>query len=420
MKIAIVSTYDLEGGAARAAYRLHQALSQAGHESVMFVQQRSGADPSVSTPPGNVQRLWGRVRWRIDQLPARLAGASRGSFSVNWLGGSLHDVLQPFAPDVVHLHWINAGYVSLGEVRRLAGAVLWTAHDMWPFTGGCHYDAGCGNFGRSSCSPCPMQLTWPTAPLARRRLAAKKSAAARTGMHFVAPSRWMASVAGASPVSAGRPVTVIPNAIDTERFRPVDRLFARQLYGIAPDRTVLLFGGVLSNSDPRKGFQLLDAALAQLAAAGGAERVSLCVFGSATRGDATIHGIPVRYVGHLHDEESLVALYSAADLFVAPSLQDNLPNTVMEAAACGVATVAFDIGGLRDLVEHGVSGWLARAGDAADLARQIAAAVADPASLRAAGLAARLRAEERFSFPVVAESHLRQYQATIDALGARR
>lgn len=413
MNIALVSSYELEGGAARAAQRLFEALRGAGHDATMQVLYRSSADPHVRGAAGTTARLAARMRWRADQAPGALLGLQRGDFSLNWLSAGLAQRLRGLAADVVHLHWVNAGFVSLGEIASLPGPVVWTAHDMWPFTGGCHYDAGCGRFESEGCSPCPMQKRGLALALPRQRLTAKVRASGSTSLRFICPSRWMASVAQRSPVARGRAVQVIPNAIDTTRFKPIDPSAARQLFGLPPDRAVLLFGAVNAEADARKGYAQLDAALRLLQQRGLHEGLLLCVFGSVTRGDGTLHGIPVRHVGHLHDDESLVALYSAADLFVAPSLQDNLPNTVLEANACGLPSMAFDVGGMADLVEHGVSGWLAAARDAAALADGIAHALKHPSWRQSAGLAARAAAVAGFSYPVVAAAHAALYRDAI-------
>lgn len=418
MKIALVSSYELEGGAARAAQRLFEALRGAGHDATMQVLYRSSADPQVHGAIGANARLAARLRWRADQAPGALLGLQRGEFSLNWLRSGLAKRLRGVAADVVHLHWINAGFASVAEVAALRGPVVWTAHDMWPFTGGCHYDAGCGRFETEGCSPCPLQKRGHAWPLPRQRLTAKVRASAAAEVRFVCPSRWMARVAQRSPVARGRAVQVIPNAIDTIRFKPIDRAAARQLFGLPPDRSVLLFGAVNAEADARKGYAQLDAALRLLQQRGLHEGLLLCVFGSATRGDGTLHGIPVRHVGHLHDDESLVALYAAADLFVAPSLQDNLPNTVLEANACGLPSMAFDVGGMVDLVEHGVSGWLAAAGDAAALADGIAHALKHASWRQSAGRAARAAAVAGFSYPVVAAAHAALYRDAISGASA--
>ena len=410
MKVALVSSYELEGGAARAASRLHEALLGAGVDASLSVLYRSSSAPGVHGGSGLGARLAARARWRLDHAPAWLLGLPRGEFSVNGLGGDLASRLQALAPDVVHLHWVNAGFVSVSEIAALRLPVVWTAHDMWPFTGGCHYDRGCGRFEAQDCSACPMQQRLLAWPLPRRRLAAKTAAVARAGVHFIAPSRWMAAVAQRSPVARQRPVQVVPNAIDTRRFQPIARDAARALFGLPQDRRLVLFGAVNAEADPRKGYAQLQSALQALQARGAHEGVALCVFGSAARGNGTLNGLPVHHVGHLHDEPSLVALYSAADVFVAPSLQDNLPNTVLEANACALPSVAFDVGGMSDLIEHRVSGWLAPAGDAQALAEGLAHALQQPQWRAAAGAAARAAAVARFDYPVVAAAHAALYR----------
>lgn len=376
----------------------------------MFVQLRSDADPSIDGPSGNLATLGARLRWRADQIPAQLLGAKRGIFAVNWLGSSLRKRLKACRPDIVHLHWVNAGFVSLGEIAALIPGVVMTAHDMWPFTGGCHYDAGCGNYATTGCTRCPMQSRSGWIPLARQRLQAKASASGAAKIEFVSPSRWLGDVARASPVTKDRPIHVIPNCIDSDRFKPIDRRAARDLFNLPQGKTILLFGALNADADPRKGFALLDAALRSLSSRWSGDDVVLCIFGSSTRGESMLHGFPVRNVGRLHDEEALAALYCAADLFVSPSLQDNLPNTVMEAAACGTPTVAFQIGGMSDLVEDGVTGWLAKPGDSLSLASKLSVAVESVEQRAAAGAAARARAMRLYSYPVIAQRHLTLYR----------
>jgi glycosyltransferase involved in cell wall biosynthesis len=419
MKVALVSSYDLEGGAARAAQRLHEALLQAGLDASLNVLYRSGTGPSLHGSSSLGSRLWARAQWRADQAPAAVLGLERGEFSVNWLGHGLARRLASLAPDVVHLHWVNAGFVSISEVAALRQPVLWTAHDMWLFTGGCHYDRGCGRFQSHGCSHCPLQKRLHTLKLPRQRLATKAALAASRSVEFICPSHWMAEVANRSPVTQGRVVRVVPNAIDTRRFRPIDRTAARALFGLPAEATVMLFGAVSAQADARKGYAQLQGALQALQLQGVAQHgpdLVLCVFGSSQRGVGHLPGLDgllVHYVGHLHDEESLVALYSAADVFLAPSLQDNLPNTVLEASACGLATVAFDIGGMADLVEHRVSGWLAAAADANALAEGLAFAVSQPQWRRSAGHAARAAAVARFDYPVVAAAHQGLYRQAL-------
>jgi len=410
MKVALVSSYDLEGGAGRAALRLHQALRESGLDASLEVLYRSSSQPGVHGHAGLGSRLAARARWRLDHAPAQALGLQRGEFSVNVWGTDLAARLRALAPDVVHLHWLNAGFVSVAQIAALRLPVVWTAHDMWPFTGGCHYDQGCGRFEHLGCSVCPLQQRLQAWQLPRQRLAAKAAAGQAADLHFVGPSRWMAGVAQRSPVARQRPVQVIPNAIDARRFKPIDRQAARALFGLPADKPLLLFGAVNAQADARKGFVQLQQALQLLQARGAHDGAALCVFGTAARGTGMLHGLPVHEVGHLHDDESLVALYSAADVFVAPSLQDNLPNTVLEANACALPSVAFDIGGMGDLIEHRVSGWLASAGDASALADGLVHALQNPSWRVAAGQAARAAVLARFDYPVVAAAHAVLYR----------
>ncbi|MDO9095621.1 MAG: glycosyltransferase [Rubrivivax sp.] len=405
MKVALISSYDLEGGAGRAAFRLHEALRESGVDASLSVLYRSSSQPGVQGSSGLSARLKARARWRLDHAPAQLLGLPRGEFSVNAWGGELAARLRALAPDVVHLHWLNAGFVSVAEIAALRLPVVWTAHDMWPFTGGCHYDQGCGRFETQGCGACPLQQRLQAWPLPSQRLTAKVAASAAAHLHFIGPSHWMASVAQRSPVARQRPVQVIPNAIDSRRFKPLDRQAARALFGLPAEQPLVLFGAVNAQADARKGFAHLQGALQRLQAQGATCGAALCVFGGPSRGTGTLHGLPVHEMGHLHDEESLVAMYSAADVFVAPSLQDNLPNTVLEANACNLPSVAFDIGGMSDLIEHRVSGWLAPAGNTDALADGLAHALQHPHWRQAAGRAARAAVLARFDYPVVAAAH---------------
>ena len=133
-----------------------EALRGAGINATLHVLYRSGGDAHVHGASSTAARLAARLRWRADQAPGAALGLQRGEFSLNWLGAGLARRLQGVAADVVHLHWVNAGFVSVAEIAALRGPVVWTAHDMWPFTGGCHYDAGCGRFEDAACKARPL------------------------------------------------------------------------------------------------------------------------------------------------------------------------------------------------------------------------------------------------------------------------
>jgi len=407
MRVAILSSFDLDGGAARAAYRLHQSLMERKVESRMFVQIASRGSFEVDGPIDGVGKTLARLRPYLDHLPARLLGARLGEFSVNWLPSGTLTKLDAYQPDVVHIHGIHAGFVSLSELQDLRAPAILTAHDMWPFTGGCHYDNDCGRYATESCTRCPL-LSVSAHSLAKQRLLAKRKTWRRSISTFIVPSRWLKRVAEASPTAEGARIEVIPNGLDLSKFRPIHKQAARQLFGLPQEQKVVLFGGVNSTSDPRKGYGLLRLALSEVAATDLRKEIVLCVYGSAQRRVTETFGIRTIEVGHLFDEESLIALYSAADLFIAPSRQDNLPNTVLEATACALPTIAFDVGGMPDLILDGKTGWLAKRMSSDALCNCIVHAIGAP--LSDFGDAARKHAVANFSASDAAERHLDIYK----------
>jgi glycosyltransferase involved in cell wall biosynthesis len=210
---------------------------------------------------------------------------------------------------------------------------------------------------------------------------------------------------------------VIPNGLDLGRFRPMDRAAARARFGLSPDRAVLLCGGAGIVRDANKGLPVLAAALRSMPAARRAN-LDVLVFGTTPGDTLPDAGLPLRDLGFIADETELATLHAAADAFVTPSLQENLPNTVMEAMACGTPCVAFDVGGTSDLIEHERSGWLARPGDAGDLAHGITWVLEDDARRRELGARARRKTEAEFEIAGVAGRYAELYRELIARTGA--
>ena len=224
-------------------------------------------------------------------------------------------------------------------------------------------------------------------------------------MHIISPSTWLADCVRESALMRDWPVTVVPNPIDADRWKPIEQALARSLLGLPADVPLLLFGAMGGGRDSRKGFDLLLEALAHLRA--DREDLQLVVFGQLAPRQPADLGFPIHYTGHLHDDLSLRALYSAADLLVIPSRQDNLPNTGVEAHACGTPVVAFNAGGLPDIVEHQRTGYLAHAFDTEDLAEGIRWVLVKGQRLRDKS---RQRAVQRFAYPAIAQ----QYRSVYD------
>lgn len=418
-RVLIGSAHDRQGGAAVAAARLRDGLLALQQDVRMFVQTQDMPHPTTHGPQGGWQRTLARARSGLDALPLR-RHPGHGPFSVNWLPRFSPRWPHDWPSDVVHLHWVHAGYMSLGDMQRLRQPVIWTLHDMWAVTGGCHYDEECGRW-RHGCGTCPVLGSRQMNDLSARRWQARRRAYAGMNLTIVSPSRWLAECARSSPLLASTRVVTIRNGLDLMRFKPLDRRFARLAVGLPVDRPAVLFGALNAGSDQRKGYDLLQAALGHLQQGrNDAEtQPSLVVFGSSPPRRETQFGMDTWHVGHLHDDLSLALLYAACDVFVAPSRQENLPNTVAEALACGTPCVAFDIGGMPDLIEHRVHGYLARAFDAADLAQGIRWALDLRADDRAAASAAARRfAEVHLDVVEQARAHLNLYEEILANTGS--
>jgi glycosyltransferase involved in cell wall biosynthesis len=411
MKILTVNSSDLDGGAARAAYRLHQGLLRIGLDSRMLVQSRTSDDHRVQGPNSAVEKAMSRIRPSLDLYPVkRYPTYGRKMFSPAWLPfGGLVDRINASDADVVHLHWITAGMFRLEELDRINKPMVWSLHDMWAYTGGCHYDEECGRW-RSTCGSCPVLGSTKENDLSRKVFQRKLKTYARLKgrLTLVGLSAWMAECAQEATLTKHLRVVQLPNPIDTTVFKPVDRRLAKEILGLPTDKPLVLFGAVNATADPRKGFVHLSAALRSLPSGS----VELAVFGASRPQQVPDLGHPIHYLGRLHDDAALCLLYNAADVTVVPSLQENLSNTIVESLACGTPVVAFGIGGNKDMVDHGVNGALAPAFDASALADGIGWVI-DSSRADEVRTNARRIALERFELVRVSERYRGLYREVI-------
>jgi glycosyltransferase involved in cell wall biosynthesis len=417
VKPLLLNTYDGQGGAGIATYRIHRALRSIGVDSKLLVQSSKGDDHTVTSPQG-WDRVPARLRPYLDKLPNRFFRRTKPElFSVAWVPDRVLDRIGEIAPDLVHLFWVNNGFVRLETLGRIRQPSVWTLHDMWPFTGGCHYDDGCGRFS-DRCGHCPSIYSTTERDVSRRVLERKLGAWKDWDVTVVATSEWLAEEARASMIFRDRDVRVIPNAIDIDTYKPIPKDVARSIYNLPRNKRIVMFSAFAATSHPRKGGHLLMHAIEQIASTHAAADIELVIVGASMPEHPKDFGIPVHYMGHFGDEISQVVLYSAADVLVAPSMQENLSNTVLEALACGTPVVAFRIGGMPDLIEHQTNGYLAQAFEPADLAAGILWVL--DGDDRHAQLSARARAgvTATYTFEMIAQRYAALYRELLGERGA--
>jgi glycosyltransferase involved in cell wall biosynthesis len=410
--VLVVNTFQKFGGAARAANRIFRGIKSKyprAHYLTLLREDR-GADIS-GRYEGSVKGLLAGRLASLDTLPLRrYPNRLPLPFTPALRANPLRVPLASFNAKLVHLNWVGTSLLRIEELARLNVPVVWTLHDAWPFTGGCHYTGDCERF-KQQCGNCPQLASAVEDDLSRALWRRKQRAFARMDLTVVAPSRWLAQLARQSSLLLGRRVEVIPNGLDTDVFKPVDKNAAKAYFGVDPAHPVLLFGARWL-TDRRKGGDLLRDAIARLDFP-----CTLLVFGE---GDPLLPAtalVAVRVLGNLSDDISLALVYSAADVFVCPSREDNLPNTVAEALACGTPCAAFDVNGLPDMIEHMRTGWLAKPFDAGDLAAGIKwlATHPQPEQLRRA---ARDKALKDYGMAVMVQRYASLY-AELLGTGAR-
>ncbi len=373
MKVVQINTNDIQGGAARAAYRLHKGLKQIGTDCRMIVRYKVSTDDTVLSI--NLKKLdedFNEIYFLNKVIQGQYINAHRTDisntiFSLPYPGYDLSRLSVVQDANIINLHWI-AYYQSpltLQKLFTLGKPVVWTLHDQWAFTGGCHYSAGCQKY-RQDCSSCP-QLAEDIFDLPAVILKDKLELFKGAKLTIVSPSRWLADCARQSMLFKDIRVEVIPNPLETDIFSPMPKSEAKKSMGISEEMLTLLFGAE-TNNEKRKGFQQLVAAIKYCLTSSDFRnlvkngKINIFCFGHPNSELASID-IPVSSLGYLNSDEQLRKAYTAADILILPSLEDNLPNTMTESLSCGTPVIAFDVGGIPDVVVHGITGYLAPVGD---------------------------------------------------------
>lgn len=366
MKILHIVSQD-SGGAGRAALRLHQSLLHRHIDSMMLVQQKTTDKPAVyRLAKTNFQKIIEKIRPALSvafllPYPKRY----KDIFSPNPPSNSLLiKTILSIKPDIIHLHWINNGFFNIADLSKLKIPILWTLHDANTYTGGCHViPNGCDKF-KTHCQKCPMLASNFKYDLSYFVFRKKSKIYPKLNLTINALSKWISGCAKESALLKDKKIINLPNPIDTKTYQPIDKIIARKILDLSTSQKIIAFGAINALDIERKGYSELKKALTLLK---GKENIKLIIFGASE--GKPIEGIDTLYLGHLNDDISLKIAYSAADVFITPSLAENLSNVIMESLACATPVVAFDIGGNSDMIEHKINGYLAK--DYVDLATGI-------------------------------------------------
>jgi len=410
MKIIHLNYSDINGGAARAAYRIHQSLLNKGINSKMWVNKKNSDEWTVEEPISKKVKLLNEIRPRlINHTLGKMIKTknkiihSYSIFPSNWVR-----YLNESNADIINLHWIQNEMLSIKDISKIKKPIVWTLHDMWAFCGAEHYTddfrwrEGYNSYNKPNYEAGfdLNRMTW-----------LRKKKYWKNPLQIVTPSKWLGKCVGESALMKNWNISVIPYPIDIDFWKSLDKKIARQYLNLETKAQLILFGALGGHRDPRKGYDLLINALKYLKD-NEKRRIEIVIFGQSKPRFQLDLGFPVHYLGHLQDDLTIRTVYSAADVMVIPSRKDNLPNTALEAQTCGTPVVSFDVGGLPDIIEHKRTGYIAKSFDIKDLANGIYW-VLDNCETTQLNNNARKQAILKYSEKKIAEDYLNIYKNLI-------
>jgi glycosyltransferase involved in cell wall biosynthesis len=374
MKVLIVNTSERTGGAAVAANRLLFALQKEGIDASMLVRDKGTNNPNVvSINTSWLHKKINFLRFVWERLLIFICNhldrehVFRVSIANTGTNIGKHPLVKQ--ADIIHLHWINHGFLSLDDIKKLSQLgkpIVWTMHDMWACTGICHHARECNKY-QTRCQSCFFLHSSTEKDLSSIIFSKKKRIIEHANITFVACSQWLLKQAQTSAILQSKHSIAIPNPINRAVFCPGNVPKDRIALQLPIGKKLLLFGAA-NITDKRKGIDYLRDAVKYIKKKSDVEFVLL---GQAKEELKSLFPFPVHFMGYLKNEQEIAALYNAVDVYVTPSLEENLPNTIMEAMACGTPCVGFHIGGIAEMIDHKVNGYVANYKDAEDLAAGI-------------------------------------------------
>lgn len=446
MKIVHFSTFDIQGGAARAAYRLHQGLLAIGKDSRLLCRYKASSDSLVSQYQPNTSQNESQCFNHDNNEQISLDKISEGAiapasqcyndltqkyyidynrteisntlFSLGYSGYDVSHNEIVNNSDVINLHWITSGFLSPVTIRQLLDLgkpVVWTFHDMWAFTGGCHYSAGCEGY-QQDCHFCP-QLQEDFYKLPYHLLQDKIELFSHPNLVIVTPSQWLTECVKNSQVFRHHRVETIPYSLDETVFYPIEKTEAKDKLKINPD-TFLLLIGAMTGKEKRKGFAQLFTSLKLLKKDANInnlifnDKIKFACFGEPSE---TLKELDIEVInlGNIQQDKDLSFIYSAANLFILPSLEDNFPNTMLEAMSCATPVISFAVGGMTDLIKDNINGVLIPAYDLDLMGEKIIQLINNPSQCQVMGINARKEIETNYRLSIQAEKYSNLYDNLI-------
>jgi glycosyltransferase involved in cell wall biosynthesis len=402
MKVAHISSTDLRGGAGRAAYGLHRDLSSIGIESKMLVRNKYSKDPDVFES-SKEPKFYAKIRKLLNKLYINQHRTPEWNtlFTIPWPGNDVsnHEILNK--ADIIHLHWIweFQSVVTISKLFKLGKPIVWTFHDQRAMTGGCHFTSNCTRY-QTVCYDCP-QLINNQFDVSHAIMKDQIDQWPAELCTIICPSNWMAACARSSRLWKKSRIETVPYSVNTETYKPFDKIGCKTKLGLKTESKYILFGAHQGN-EIRKGYHLLIEALEichkdewfinEISK----EKIIFLCFGI-PNSEITSRFKFIKSLGYISDESELAVAYNACDFFILPSIEDNLPNTVLESLSCGTPVIAFETGGVSDMVIDGETGWLASKGDSNQLAKKILDAAHGDVDSSSQRKACRSHIERKFS-----------------------
>lgn len=401
MKILLLNTYDNKGGAARASYRIAKALNEHGEDISFVVRKKTINEHFVFSAKENFPG----IKPYLDYIPTLIFSRRRFPFFSALVRDNLQKHLNDIKPDIIHLNWVSEGFIRIETLAKFNIPIVWTLHDSWAFTGGCHVPGQCEKY-KTECHYCPYLSPKFKSDLSnfnfRRKYRSYKKVKSLT---IVTPSQWLAEEVRSSALLRNFNVNVIPNGLDINVFSPADKINARKSLSLDTGKKTIVFGGINSVRDENKGYLLLEKAAEILD-----NSFQLIVFGDNKTGTGRINKINIIFLGKVYDEEKLREIYSAGDVTVVPSLNEVFGQVITESMACGTPVVAFDTTGPREIIKHKKNGYLAEAYNTIDLAEGIKWIVDEKPRYKKLSENAVMNVKLNYSSNIIAKRYINLYK----------